>query len=118
MVDPPSQPRRAIIFGWRAFASSSALHIFRFAGSSQANQHVTRRAKGRHLACENFIEAIFVARGNGQSAIACETKSPDYARRPLGETHYEFCRKLCGIGRAPTVPANKQFVPRAQTLFD
>src|SRR5438132_2053406 len=69
MVDPPSQPRRAIVFSWRAFASCSALHIFRFAGSSQANQHVTRRAKGRHLACEDFIEAIFVARGNEQSAI-------------------------------------------------
>jgi hypothetical protein len=73
MVDLPSQPRRAIVFSWRAFASSSALHIFRFAGSSQANQHVTRRAKGRYLACENFIETIIVAHGSEQSAIACET---------------------------------------------
>ena len=47
MVDPPSQPRRVTVFSWPAFASSSALHIFRFDGSRQANHHVTRRAKDR-----------------------------------------------------------------------
>jgi hypothetical protein len=47
--------------------------FFRFAESRQANQHITRRAKGRYRACENFIETIIVAHDTEQSAIACET---------------------------------------------
>jgi hypothetical protein len=92
MVDPPSQPRRAIVFSWRAFASSSALHIFRFAGSGQANQHVTRRAKGRYLACENFIETIIVAGGSENAPVAGETNRRVRATVP-GETHHKLSLK-------------------------
>jgi hypothetical protein len=39
-------------------------------------------------------------------------------RAVLGKTHYELGRKMCRISRAPTIPANEQFVPGAQTLLD
>ena len=47
-----------------------ALNIFRFTGRRQANQHISRKAKCRHLASENFVEAIIVARGSEKSAVA------------------------------------------------
>jgi len=80
MVDRPSQPRRAIVFSWPASASSSTLHIFGFAGSRQANQHVTRRAKGR------YRQRYAVA--GSTSIIGCAAENP--ATRQTG-TFYILC---------------------------
>ena len=118
MVDPPSQPRRAIVFGSRAFASSSALHIFRFAGSGQANQHATRRAKGRYLACENFVETIIVAGGSQNAPPSPARQIAGYARRSLAKRTTSSVSKMCRVSRAAVISAYKQFLSHTQTLLD
>ena len=94
-----------------------ALNISGFAGSGQANQHVTRQTKGRYLACENFIKTIIVARGSEQSAIACEANRRIRATVP-GEAHHELSRKMCRVSRAAAISAHQQFISGTQTLLD
>ena len=74
MVDPPSRPRKAIVFSLARFRFfQRAPDVFRFAGSRQADEHVARHAERRNLTGKNFIESIIVACGSEKSAIARQT---------------------------------------------
>src|SRR5207249_6756556 len=118
IVDPPSRPRSAIVFSFRALASSNARATFLdLPGGCQANEHISRQTKRCYLASENFIEAVIVCGRSEKSAIARKANR-GMSGAVLREAHDELGHKMCRISRAPAVPANKQFVSRAQTLPD
>ena len=74
MVDPPSRSEKCDRFQLARFRFfQRAPDIFGFPGSRQANEQIAWNTKGGHLASENFIESIIIARGSQQSAIARQT---------------------------------------------
>src|SRR4030095_2724171 len=94
-----------------------ALDISRFAGSRQANQQISWKAESRHLASENFVEAIIIARGSEKSAISVKTNGR-VRGSVFHKTYHKLCCEMRRIGRAASIAANEQFVSAAQTFFD
>src|SRR5205823_13334940 len=87
------------------------------AGSCQANQQISWKAKSRYLASENLVEAVIVAGGGEKAAIACETDCR-ISGTIFHKAHHELRCKMRCIGCAAAIAANEQLVPGPQTLLD
>ena len=94
-----------------------ALDIFGFPGSRQANEQIAGHTKGGHLACENFVESIIIARGSQQRAVARETNRR-IRSAIFAEAYDKLGCEMRGVSRATPIAADEQFVSRAQTLLD
>src|SRR4029453_3340507 len=91
--------------------------VFRFAGSRQTNEQIAGKTKRRDLAGKDFIETVIITRGGEKSPIVSQTN----CRIPPGifrEAPNQLRCEMSGVSRAASIPADEQFVSRAQTLLD